>query len=86
MALSRGFWSKFFLLFLFSGFTAALCQAQSAAAQKQPAPRITQAIDDTRLVTLRGGVHPLATAAADVYKRQDGGRDCFRAAATARSL
>ena len=65
MALSRGFWSKFFLLFLFSGFTAALCQAQSAAAQKQPAPRITQAIDDTRLVTLRGGVHPLATAAAD---------------------
>jgi hypothetical protein len=65
MALSRGFWSKFFLLFLFSGFTAALCQAQSAAAQKQPASRITQAIDDTRLVTLRGGVHPLATPAAD---------------------
>jgi len=39
--------------------------ALPVAAQSYPVPLVTQTIDDTTLVTLRGSVHPLAQAGSD---------------------
>jgi len=52
-----------FLLLLWC--LATVGHAQNPVQATQPAPRITQAIDESHLVTLQGSVHPLATNAAD---------------------
>jgi subtilase family serine protease len=65
MAYSRITWSKLFLLFLLTGFTAVALHAQAPSQGVDASPRITAVVDDSNLVTLEGNVHPLATAADD---------------------
>jgi hypothetical protein len=59
MMAKRESWSRLFRRSCSLGFSAALASSL-AFAQSQSASRITQPIDDSRSVTLKGNVHPLA--------------------------
>jgi subtilase family serine protease len=63
--------SKAFGIFLLQGFVATLMIAQSPLRSAQAVPGITQAIDESNLVTLKGSVSPLATSAADQGEASD---------------
>jgi hypothetical protein len=52
------------LCFLFLFFSSISVQAQRDALAA-PTPRVTQAVDDANLTTLRGNTHPLALARFD---------------------
>jgi hypothetical protein len=58
-------WHKILMLFSLPGLLATMMIAQAPVRSAKAIPAITQAIDDGNLVTLSGGIHPFATAAAD---------------------
>ncbi len=57
--------------FLMITLCAAIAGAQGHLKTITATPLITQEIDDSRLVPLKGNIHPLATAAADMGKAAD---------------
>jgi hypothetical protein len=54
-----------FLLIVIQVFSASLQGQASAQGQTLAAPLVTQAIDEAKLITLHGNVHPLAQARYD---------------------
>ena len=52
-------------LFLFLTTISIRAQVQPVAAEVSVEPRVTQAVDDAHLTTLRGNTHPLAVARFD---------------------
>ncbi|AEU36249.1 Ig-like domain repeat protein [Granulicella mallensis] len=64
MRLLPAFWHRFFALFLL-GYAATLGLAQTPVQTSVATPLITQAIDESQLVPLKGSLHPLAKPAAD---------------------
>ena len=58
-------WHRLFVFSFLSGYMATVGMAQVPAKAGAAIPLITQAIDESSLVTLKGSVHPLSTPEAD---------------------